>query len=291
MSALRLGIDVGGTKTALALVDTDTGEIVAATTLPTNARAGAQQLFDRLRAPVEQLRASVAEPVAVGVGLPELVAPNGEVLSDVVVPGLVGDLVEAWADLGVVQVEADVRAAARAEARFGHGRGRASFAYVSVGTGISSCLVIEGVPWTGEHGAAILLGSGVLVTGAAEGEGSSSLEEYAGGPALLRQFRSRGGVAETAEELLALAEDDADARHVVTTAGTALGRGIAALVDLLDPQAVVVGGGLGTAPGRYWQAAVDATRTGIWADACRDLPVLQAATGTQAGVIGAALPR
>jgi glucokinase len=291
VSALRLGIDVGGTKTALALVDTDQGGIVAATTLATNAREGAQQLLERLRAPVEQLRASVAEPVAVGVGLPELVAPDGEVLSDVVVPGLSGDLVAAWTDLGVVQVEADVRAAARAEARFGHGRGRASFAYVSVGTGISSCLVIEGVPWTGERGAAILLGSGILVAAAADGERTSSLEEYAGGPALLRQFRSRGGAAETAEELLALAEEDPDARHLVTAAGNALGRGIAALVDLLDPQAVVVGGGLGTAPGRYWHAAVDATRAGIWADACRDLPVLQAATGARAGVIGAALPR
>jgi len=290
VTALRLGIDVGGTKTALALVDTDRGKIVAATTLATNASEGAQQLLNRLRSPVEQLRASAAESVAVGVGLPELVAPDGEVLSDVVVPGLTGDLVAAWAELGVVQVEADVRAAARAEARFGHGRQRSSFAYISVGTGISSCLVIDGVPWAGERGAAILLGSGILVA-VAKGETLSSLEEFSGGPALLRRFRSLGGAAETAEELVALTEEDPQAWQVVTEAGHALGRGIAAFVDLLDPQAVIIGGGLGTAPGLYWQSVVDATRAGIWADACRDLPVLQAATGTQAGVIGAALLR
>jgi glucokinase len=60
-------------------------------------------------------------------------------------------------------------------------------------------------------------------------------------------------------------------------------------VNLLDPQAVVVGGGLGSTPGRYWDTAVATARQAIWADVSRDLPVLQARTGASAGVIGAAL--
>ena len=89
--------------------------------------------------------------------------PIAQVMTDVVIPGLAGDLSSMWADLGVVAVESDVRAAAVAESGFGYGRTFDPFAFVSVGTGVSYCVVWDGHPWAGVHGAAILLGSGIVV--------------------------------------------------------------------------------------------------------------------------------
>ena len=230
-------------------------------------------------------------PVGVGVVVPELVSPVGEVLTDVVIPGLSGDLASAWADLGVTAVEADVRGAALAEGRFGHGVGMASFAFVSVGTGISCCFVLGGRPWAGANGAAILLGSGILVEGSSVGSGAreQSLEAFAGGPALVQRYRDAGGVATSARDVLERCAVDPVARDVAMSAGRALGRGLAVLVDLLDPDAVVIGGGLGTAAGPYRDAAREAARSAIWADAARATPILSSAIGPRAGMVGAAL--
>ena len=76
---------------------------------------------------------------------------------------------------------------------------------------------------------------------------------------------------------------------MVDAAARALGEGIATLVNLLDPEAVVVGGGLGTAGGRYWEAVVAAARPGVWLPSARDLPIVPAGLGTDAGACGAAL--
>lgn len=83
--------------------------------------------------------------------------------------------------------------------------------------------------------------------------------------------------------------EDPKAHQVVIAAGRALGLGLAGLVDLLDPQAVVVGGGLGSASGHYWDSAVAAARSAIWADVSRAVPLLQGAIGPRAAVVGAAL--
>lgn len=289
---IAVGIDVGGTKTAVGLVELDSGTIRDVREIDSHAERGAGDLHRRLRAVLEELVAgSEIRPAGVGVVVPELVSPVGEVLTDVVIPGLSGDLASAWVDLGVTAVEADVRGAALAEGRFGHGAGLESFVFVSVGTGISCCFVLDGRPWAGANGAAILLGSGVLVDALSFGPGPRELplEAFAGGPALVQRYRDAGGVATSARDVLERCEVDPVARDVATSAGTALGRGLAELVNLLDPEAVVVGGGLGAAAGPFRDAAVEAARSAIWADAARAVPIVSSAIGPQAGVIGAAL--
>jgi glucokinase len=255
-----IGIDIGGTKIAVGGVFAD-GRLEQLTRIATT---------DSTLADVARLAAGVAEDLdaeiaGVGVGTCELVDSDGGVGSAVCVPWTETELTAALDMLGPVTIEADVRAAAVAEARFGAGRPYRSFLYVTVGTGISHCLVQDGEPYRGAHGFAQLSGSAPLSFRCPHcGEPVRvSVEDVASGAAL---------------DAGAAAIDDATA---------ALGSLLALLVNVLDPEAVVVGGGLGAAPGAYWDGLVAATRTHIWSERMRGLPILQAALGASSGVIGA----
>ena len=163
-------------------------------------------------------------------------------------------------------VESDVRAAAMAEARFGAGREEPDFLYVSVGSGISHCLMVDGRPRLGVRGSAI-------------GTGAPLVEQWSGGLALAR----RSGHA-TAEEALA----DPGAADVVEEGARRLGLALAALVNALDPGALIVGGGLGLDD--FYRARVEAAlRAAIYDPDARDLSLRPAALGADAAVIGAAL--
>jgi glucokinase len=221
----------------------------------------------------------------------ELVDLGGAIVSEAVIPGLANeDLVGRWSSQRRVVVESDVRAAALAEARLGAGRGHSSFAYISVGTGISYCLVIDGEPWTGSGGGAILLGSAVM----AECAGAPwVLEEIASGTALLAYYHELGGELPTVVDVLRTPDLDrpvaAAAAAAIGRAARALGIGISVVVNLLDPAAVVVGGGLGSATGPYWDQALQSAREHTYQDRARDTPIVQAHLGARAGAIGAAL--
>jgi glucokinase len=132
------------------------------------------------------------------------------------------------------------------------------------------------------------------------------LETVAAGPALVERFRDAGGreprgdatgptpssgrVEGDARMVLdAAAAGDPVAVAIVREAGDALGDAIALLVNALDPEAVVVGGGLGLAGGVYLAGAIDRARRMIWAPEARTLPIMPAGLGVHAGVVGAAL--
>jgi glucokinase len=241
-----IGIDIGGTKIAVGSVFAD-GRLEHRTEIAT---AGA---------PLDDVVAAAAPgAVAVGVGICELVDNEGKIRSAESVSWTAADLAAALGGLGPVTVEADVRAAAVAEARFGAGRPFSSFVYLTVGTGISHCLVVDGEPYRGAHGFAQLSGSAALSFRCPHcGERVRlSVEDVASGAALARDE-------------------------------SALGSLVALLVNVLDPEAVVVGGGLGSAPGAYWDGLVGAAREHVWADGAGDLPIVQAGLGADSGVIGA----
>ena len=89
--------------------------------------------------------------------------------------------------------------------------------------------------------------------------------------------------------MAAAARGEPDAARVIRDAGEALGSGLGFLVNVLDPDAVVVGGGLGLAGGLYWEVLVESARRHIWAETTRGLPIIPAQLGPDAGLIGAAL--
>jgi glucokinase len=255
---VALGLDVGGTKIIAARVDVERGAVLESLRRPTAPERGPEAVLADCRAMIGQLSDGVA---AVGLAVCELVDPNGRVRS--------ADTVD-WRDTELSatfdRIESDVRAAAVAEARFGAGRDEPDFLYVTVGTGVSHCLIAGGRPRLGVRGSAIATGAPLV-------------ERWSGGRALAR----RSGHA-TAEDALA----DPAAAHVVEEGAHRLGLALAALVNALDPGAVIVGGGLGLNDA-YRERVEVALRGAVYDPEARDLPFLPAGLRADAPVIGAAL--
>lgn len=290
-----VGLDVGGTKIAGGLVRFPVGEVVARRLVPTRATRDAQDVLADAVGMAHDLAGAVPPGgrfAGVGLGMPELVDVEGRLASGGTIDWRGVPLADRFAEVGPVWVEADVRAAALAEATFGAGRAYRLFAYVSIGTGISSTLVQDGRPYAGARGNALVLASGpagVLCPGCGSWV-RTVLEEFAGGPGLVRRYNAgRDEPVARAEDVLAAAgRGDPDAARVIRDAGEAVGAGVGWLVNVLDPEAVVVGGGLGLAGGPYWDALTASARRHVWAEATRDLPIVRAGLGADAGLIGAA---
>jgi glucokinase len=291
-----IGLDVGGTKIAGGVVARATGQVLAHRSIPTAPeRGGAAVLRDALALAETLLADAAALGVAIGgigVGVPELVDRQGTITSGHAITWRGVPVRELFSQLAPSAVVSDVRAHALAEARYGAGRHYRLFVFVTVGTGISSCLVQDGVPYAGARGNALILASSPISTTctACGAKLRPVLEEFAAGPALVARYNqdSARKVQRGQDVLAAATAGDQVARHVVITAGAALGVGVGWLINVLDPAAVIVGGGLGLAGGMYWESFVAATRAHVWADTSRDLPIQMAALGPDAGLIGAA---
>lgn len=297
--ACVIGVDVGGTKCAAGLVLTPGGETLARRVQPTRPERGGARVLSDVAALVGSLRDEAATlgygPTAVGVGVAELVGPDGRVLSGATIDWRPFDpTARLRQETGLhVSLDADVRAAARAEGVLGAGRPYPIFLYVTVGTGVSASLVLGGAPYLGARGLTGTFASApveVPTHGGALASGPP-LERFAAGPAIAERMRSlRPGFGGTAHEVLALAEGgDPQARGVVESAGATLGAAIGHLVNVLDPHAVVLGGGLGLAEGAFRSALDAALRRAIWSEHHRDLPLVTGALGVDAGMLGAAL--
>ncbi len=295
-STCAIGLDVGGTKIAGGVVAADSGKILVRRIIPTGAeRVGEMVLKDALDLAANLIREASAvqsEVLGIGVGVAELVDLSGNITSGQTIHWNGMPVQESFCRLAPAVVESDVRAAALAESLFGAGKPFELFAYVTVGTGISYSLVQDGRPFPGSRGNALILSSSPLTTTctACGAVLRPVLEEFASGPALVQRYnQAASSKLCRGEEVLGAAESgEPVATRIVQSAGEALGVNVAFLVNVLDPQAVIVGGGLGLAGGLYWGSFVESTRDNIWAEGARDLPILRAMLGTDAGLIGAA---
>jgi glucokinase len=291
-----IGVDVGGTKIAAGIIRFPQAELLACSRIPTDPERDGEAILADTCNLIERLageaQAKGLRVDAIGIGICELVSPEGEVISSNCVPWRRASIAARLAVPAPFIIEADVRAAALAEAQFGAGRSLKNFLYVTVGTGISCCLVLDGRPFLGTRGATGTMASSPLTMTCNHcGQRvNHTLEEIASGPALVARFNARRQPSKiaSAEDLINLASGgDADAVDVLQSAGEALGVSVGLLVNVLDPEAVIVGGGLGVSGGMYWESFEASTRAHIWSDVHRALPIVPAEKGRDAGVIGA----
>ncbi len=293
-SAPVIGLDVGGTKIAGGLVDPASGRVLVRMEEPTLAEQGGLAVLDRVERMARTLAAAApgGQVAGIGLGVPELVDREGRLFSGYRIDWQGLPVADRLSAIAPTRIEADVRAAALAEARVGAGRGMRDFLFVIIGTGISAVSVQNGLPYPGARGAALVLANGTTRHRCAEcgAETAYVLEDVASGPGLVAAYRAAGGSADRAETVIEAARSgDARAADVIALAALRLGQALALLAGALDPEAVVLGGGLGSATGPYFDAVAAETRAGLWTDDSRSLPVLPARLGPDAGLIGAAL--
>jgi glucokinase len=268
-----IGIDVGGTKIAAGIVEAG-GALRGRRIVPTRPERGGRAVLDDALKIARELLAEAAG-ARIGVAVAELVSPDGRVMSQQTIAWRGLPVLEEFSRLAPSVVEADSRAGALGEGLWGAGRPFRNFYYLCVGTGIGGALVIGGHPFPGARGSA--------------GTVSIPLERIAAGPALVARYVRAGKKAERGEEVTAAAErGEPIAVEIVRSAAEALGAKTGEIVNLLDPEAIIVGGGLGSAGGLYWETFVAATRRNVWFDTNRDLPILRAERGGDATLVGAA---
>lgn len=320
------GIDIGGTK-VLGVACTGDGTVVAERREPTPqlpadpgrppsaadaARAGGE-LAAAVSAVVRELRSDcTGAPGPVGVGFPGMVDRNGVLCFAAHLGGAAGADVRALVSSGLggepVRVANDANCTAWAELTVGAAKGIANGLVVTLGTGIGGALIVDGSVQIGAHGFAGEIGHVVVdPNGPPCPCGSRGCwERYASGGGLARLARE-AALAGTLHAAVTLAGGDPEAvrgEHVTSAAaagdpgalrvieelGWWLGLGLANLVAVLDPELVVIGGGLVRAGDVLLDPARGALAALVEGGGARPaVPVLPAALGERAGAIGAAL--
>jgi glucokinase len=296
MTDLVIGIDVGGTTIKAALFDFE-GRDYDSSTRPTPRQLGPDAVVTTIIDVVRELRTRVPEAAelrAVGLVVPGVVDSQHGVAvyatnlgwRDLPLRQIVAEAV----DLPVI-VDHDVRAAGLAELELGAGRGVQEMIFVALGTGIAAAVITKGRVLSGASNRAGELGHLPVFPGGercACGQRGCT-ETYASGASLARRYSiaSRTNDATASEVINRAAAGDPLAQEVFGDAITALGRALVNYVLIMDPEVIVLGGGLSGAEAALLDPLAREVQGGL---AWRSAPTI--ATGrfaADAGRRGAAL--
>jgi glucokinase len=302
-----VGIDVGGTSTKAAVVTPD-GKVVARAERPTDVHAGTKTIIAVAEDLLSRAKDFEVQISAVGVGAAGFVdAATGSITFS---PNLtyddphIADALKTRVGLPVI-VDNDANAAAWGERAFGCAQGCDDVSLVTLGTGIGSGFVVEGRLVRGATGAGAELGHTIVDPhGPQCGCGlRGCLEQLASGTAIARMAREAmasdpdslilalaGSVGAIRSEHVseAATKDDETARAVLRLAGRSLGIGLSNVVNLFDPQVIVLGGGLVQVGEPYLGPARDQLFRMTTEQHRRPKRLDVTALGHDAGILGAA---
>jgi glucokinase len=312
---MHAGIDLGGTKIQVAVVD-DEHEVLGQARQPTPTEGGPQDVVDAVVAAVREAAGAAGVEAAdlngIGMGSPGAVDDRaGTVTSARNLPGWAGtfNVREALErELGApLALGNDVQVATDAEFELGAAKDFSSLLGVFWGTGVGGGIILDGKPWIGRRAAGEIGHVCVKLGGAKCGCGRHGcMEAYAGRAMLEARARRRHEKGEKTDLFKimeergrprltsgvwhrALKADDKLAHELIDEAVEALGAGVASALNVLDVEAVVIGGGLGLKLGEPY---VDKIRDAIMPHlfASDDPPaIMLAALGDLGGAQGAAL--
>jgi glucokinase len=309
------GIDIGGTSIKYGLVDT-TGKILHKEQRPTLAEKGPMPLMHLITNIAERLLYYAAEEdfsvKYLGVGSPGAIdnrtgrvigpSPNIEGWQGMEI----GETLKDRLNLPVI-VDNDVNAMSLAELRFGAASGARSAVCVTVGTGVGGAVIINGRVW---HGANFTAGELGHMTINFDGPKCTCgnygcIEAYCSSQAIIdrTKHKVKGGLTPILEEVLernvenltvkklfaALKKGDAVAQEVILETAKYLGIGLAGVANLLNPEIIVIGGGITEGGGGFIEAVADEIKKHAFSSAYEKLSIAKAVLGNDAGFIGAGL--
>jgi len=266
MADYAIGIDLGGTKIAGALVDRQ-GHALAQVKRPTLPQEGVPAVVDRIAACIQDLLASCPGPVAgIGLGAPAAVDSQRRIVTSAANLGWydvpLGTLLDerlgtTWSNS--MWLDKDVSAATLCEALYGAGQGARYLIYVGVGTGVGAGQMLDGRLYCGSRGSDGNIGHFILDPGGEVcGCGKRGcVETLSSGTAVARRALAAlhnnkssslaplDPVTITAREVVQAARaGDQLARRILAEAGRSLGTALAYYIDMMNPELVIIGGGM-----------------------------------------------
>lgn len=307
-ASYAVGVDVGGTRIAAGLVERK-GRLVKEERCLTP-KEGPFSVVDAIIDLVDAVTTGPhsAEIAGIGIGLPaqvDFLRQSVEFCTNLPLTGVdIRGLVMSRIKHDVT-IDNDGHMAAIGESRYGAAKKARDFIMITLGTGVGGCMFVGGEPYRGSRGLGGEIGHMVVRLGGPPcpcGD-NGHLEAFLGRPALARagreaakQFagagilRAAGDDPEkiTAEVVIRAAQSgDKLAGEIMAEAGEVLGESLVGIVNLLNPQLVVVGGGVGEAAPSLIDRAAEIVRERALAGR-RDAKLVPAELGNDAGVLGAA---
>lgn len=313
--AKRIGIDVGGTNVKIALVD-ENGKIIYSNSVPTYAKMGYEYTVNNIKQAIKDLMKETGTDSTsiegIGFDFPGQVDCKTGVVK--LAPNIPG-----WVNVPIAQmiedefhiptrIDNDVRCAALGELKFGAGKGCQNFVCITVGTGIGSGLVINGKVVRGAANAAGEIGhiklqmNGGPICGCGD---TGCLEAFASGPAIVAMAQDyiRGGKSTKFREMAAAEggeitpymvakaaeEGDPVAKRIFEIVGEYIGIGLTSVINLLNPEKVIIGGGVAEAGDLLFDPIRRTIKERAMVVAGNSVEIVPAELGNSAGVIGASM--
>jgi glucokinase len=288
---LAIGVDIGGTKIAAGVVDRE-GRILKRVERPTP-RSSQEEFLGTLDDVVASIREDAV--CAVGFGMPSTIDQRtGRIVNSVHVP--VGDFdlrARMGESLGLpVALDNDGNAAAIAEWKAGAGRGTSHMIMLTLGTGVGGGLILDGKPYRGFVGAGAEIGHMVLEYGGEPCVGNCTghghLEQVASGGAADRLAAKILGGGATGRELVGEARaGNQEALEAIVGIGRRLGAALGSLVNIFNPEVIVIGGGFSQARDLFLEPALESMRVEALPPGRDLVRVVPALLGPDAGLVGA----
>jgi predicted NBD/HSP70 family sugar kinase len=294
------GIDLGGTKIECAVLDTSNNmEVIARKRIPTEAFKGYEHILSQIKKLVDAVKEEVGkEPGHIGFATPGVLEPDTQVMKNCNTTCMNGKSmkVDLEALLGIpVKIANDANSFALAETLMGAGKDypKAEVVFgVIMGTGVGGGLVVHDKIITGHHGIGGEWGHNVL-----EENGdlcycgkSGCTEKVIAGPALEKYYLQRTNNALNLKEIFENYKDatDEDAIATIERLLEYYGKAISTLVNVIDPDLIVIGGGVGNIDLLY-TVGYERIKKYVFNDGRLTTPICKPVLGDSAGVYGAAL--
>ncbi len=285
------GIDLGGTKIEGVIIPEGKGDPICRIRIDTEQEQGYEHILERIAYLVDSMarQTAIARPERIGLGMPGTIEPSTGLAKNANTTCLIGKPLDTDLQqiLGMeVRAQNDANCFALAEATLGAARGCEVVFGVIMGTGVGGGIAIDGKVIRGHHGIAGEWGHNPLIP---DGEPCycglrGCVETVISGPALERWQESQSGERLSLEQIAG--RDTPAARATIDRLCSYFGKAIAPVVNVLDPDAIVLGGGVGNVDALYSRGRKSLDR---WMFNSRfEGKLLRPELGDSAGVFGAA---
>ncbi len=312
MKKYRIGVDIGGTNIKIALVDMN-GKIAYSNTTPTRADMGYEYSIANIKNAISELMKETSTDKtnieSIGFGFPGQIDYKEGIVR--LLPNMPG-----WIEIPVAKImeeefkiptrlDNDVRVATLGELKYGAGKNCDNLICITVGTGIGSGIVLNGKLVRGARNAAGEIGhiKMTMNDGPLCGCGDfGCFEAYASGPSIVAMAKEyiKGGKSSKFRELAkeevtpyivaqAALQGDVVAKRIYTKMGETIGLGLSSVINLLNPERVIIGGGVADAGDILFDPIKETIAKRAMPIQASSVQIVKAELGNTAGVIGASL--